>query len=124
MGRDETLAFMETGTYAHADEWETSLYLHFAAERVQMDKAVADNDRVGQTMTSDSTTGVRFNDFWGRWTKTGVHGNPTKATAEKGRRILEIIMKHALVWLDEFRTWPIEARQSQHRLPAQRDIRW
>ena len=110
--------------YAHADEWETSLYLHFARERVQMDKAVADNDRVGQTMTSDSTTSVRFNDFWGRWTKTGVHGNPTKASAEKGQRILEIIMKHALVWLDEFRSWPIEARQSQHRLPVQRDIRW
>ena len=33
-------------------------------------------------------------------------------------------MKHALVWLDEFRTWPIEARQSQHRRPVQRDIRW
>ncbi len=124
MGREETLAFMETGTYAHADEWETSLYLHFARERVQMDKAVADTDRVGETMTSDSTTAVRFNDFWGRWTKTGVHGNPTKATPEKGRRILEIVLKHALVWLDEFRAWPIEARQDQHRLPVQRDIRW
>ncbi len=33
-------------------------------------------------------------------------------------------MKHMLVWLDEFRTWPIEARQDQHRLPVQRDIRW
>jgi creatinine amidohydrolase/Fe(II)-dependent formamide hydrolase-like protein len=75
-------------------------------------------------MTSDSTTAVRFNDFWGRWTRTGVHGNPTKATPEKGRRILEIVLKHALVWLDEFRAWPIEARQDQHRLPVQRDIRW
>jgi hypothetical protein len=28
------------------------------------------------------------------------------------------------VWLDEFRAWPIEARQSQHRLPVQSDIRW
>jgi creatinine amidohydrolase len=124
MGREETHALLETGVYAHADEWETSLYLHFARERVQMDKAVADNDRVGQTMTSDSTTAVRFNDFWGRWTKTGVHGNPTKATAEKGRRILDIVMKHMLVWLEEFRTWPIEARQDQHRLPVQREIRW
>ena len=25
----------------------------------------------------------------GRWTKTGVHGDPTKATREKGRRIAE-----------------------------------
>lgn len=60
-----------------------------------MDKAVADNDRVGRTMTSDSTTAVRFNDFWGRWTKTGVHGNSAKASAEKGKQILELIMQHA-----------------------------
>jgi creatinine amidohydrolase/Fe(II)-dependent formamide hydrolase-like protein len=89
-----------------------------------MDKAVQDTDRVGRTMTSDSTTNVRFNDFWGRWTKTGVHGDPTKASREKGRRIAEAIMKEMLVWLDEFRAWPIEGRQDQHRLPVQREIRW
>ena len=124
MGRDESLKGLESGVYAHADEWETSLYLHFAAERVQMDKAVPDTDRVGRTMTSDSTTNVRFNDFWGRWTKTGVHGDPTKASHEKGRRIADAIMKEMLVWLDEFRAWPIEGRQDQHRLPVQREIRW
>jgi creatinine amidohydrolase/Fe(II)-dependent formamide hydrolase-like protein len=124
MGREDSLAGLETGVYAHADEWETSLYLHFARERVQMDKAVADGDRVGRTMTSDSTTNVRFNDFWGRWTKTGVHGDPLKATPEKGSRILDAVMKEMLVWLEEFRTWPIAPRQDQHRLPPQRDIRW
>ena len=124
MGREESLSFCESGTYAHADEWETSLYLHFARERVQMDKAVAGNDRVGKTMTSDSTTAVRFNDFWGRWTRTGVHGDPTKATPEKGRRILEAIMKEMLIWLDEYRAWPVEKRQDMHRLPVQPEIRW
>jgi creatinine amidohydrolase len=124
MGREESTAFLETGTYAHADEWETSLYLHFARERVRMDKAVAGQDRVGQTMTSDSTTHVRFNDYWGRWTPTGVHGDPTKATPEKGRRILEVIMKHMLLWLEEYRVWPVERRQHQHRTPPQRDVRW
>jgi creatinine amidohydrolase len=124
MGREETLDLLGPGVYAHADEWETSLYLHFARERVQMDKAVEDGDRVGKTMTSDSTTNVRFNDFWGRWTRTGVHGNPLRATPEKGKQILEFVMKEMLVWLDEFRTWPVEARQDQHRLPVQRDIRW
>jgi creatinine amidohydrolase/Fe(II)-dependent formamide hydrolase-like protein len=33
---------------AHADEFETSLYLHLAGDRVQMDKAVEDNDRMGK----------------------------------------------------------------------------
>jgi len=49
-------------------------------------------------MTSDSTTAVRFNDFWGRGTRTGVHGNPPKATPEKGRRILEIILTSTIHW--------------------------
>jgi creatinine amidohydrolase len=124
MGQKETQATLETGIYAHADEWETSLYLHFARERVQMEKAVKDNDRVGKTMTSDSTTNVRFNDYWGRWTQTGVHGDPTKATPEKGKKILEIVMKHTMAWLDEFREWPIEKRGDQHRLPVGKDIRW
>ena len=124
MGKDETHAMLESGTYAHADEWETSLYLHFDKARVQMDKAVKDQDRVGKTMTSDSTTNVRFNDYWGRWTKTGVHGDPTVATPEKGKKILEIVMKHMLEWLNEYREWPIEKRSDQHRLPVPKDIRW
>jgi len=124
MGKEEAHTILESKVYAHADEWETSLYLHFAKERVQMDKAAAGSDRVGKTMTSDSTTQVRFSDYWGRWTKTGVHGDPTKATPEKGKKILEIVMKHMLTWLDEYRAWPIEARMDQHRLPVPRDIRW
>jgi hypothetical protein len=43
---------------------------------------------------------------------------------EKGRQIAEAIMKGMLVCLDEFRAWPIEGRQDQHRLPVQREIRW
>ncbi len=124
MGKDETHEMLETGVYAHADEWETSLYLHFAKERVQMDKAVKYLDRAGKTMSSDSTTQVRFNDIWGRWTKTGVHGDPTKATPEKGKKILEIVMKHMLAWLEEYRSWPIDARKDQHRQPPAKDVRW
>ena len=124
MGRAEYEKLLESTVHAHADEMETSLYLHFAKERVQLDKAVFGNDRVGQYLSSDSTKVVRFNDFWGRWTKTGIHGDPTKANAEKGKQMLEIIMKHMLVWLEEYRIWPIEARSDQHRLPAQKDIRW
>src|SRR6202161_3472728 len=45
----------ESAVMAHADEFETSLYLHLAPERVKMDLAVADNDRMGKHMSSDST---------------------------------------------------------------------
>jgi hypothetical protein len=33
-------------------------------------------------------------------------------------------MKEMVVWLDEFRAWPAEPRQDQHRLPVQREVRW
>jgi creatinine amidohydrolase len=119
-------AIRETRITAHADEFETSLYLHLAPERVQMDQAVEDNDRMGEFVSSDSTGNypVRFNDFWGRWTQTGVHGDPTRATAAKGRVLFEATVSGLIRLVDELRAWPIERRRDMHRLPVQSDIRW
>ena len=115
----------ETPVVAHADEFETSLYLHLAPERVRMEKAVAGNDVVGRYMSSDSTSPyVRFNDFWGRWTKVGVHGDPTAATAEKGKIIWEAVLSRLIELVDEFRAWPIAPRSDQHKKPVQSPIQW
>jgi creatinine amidohydrolase len=116
----------ESDVIAHADEFETSLYLHLAPERVQMDKAVKDDDRMGQHVSSDSTGNypVRFNDFWGRWTKTGVHGDATVATAEKGKHIFEAAASGLVSLVDELREWPIEQRADMHTGPVQKQIRW
>ena len=115
----------DTPVLAHADEFETSLLLHLAPERVQMDKAVADNDVVGKYMSSDSTSPfVRFSDYWGRWTKRGVHGDPTAATAEKGKIIWEAVIPRLIELVDEFRAWPIAKRSDQHTGPVQSQIRW
>ena len=109
---------------AHADEFETSLYLHLAGERVRMEHAQADNDRVSRHVTSDSTTNVRFNDFWGRWTELGVHGDPTKATAEKGEIIYNAAVDGLLELVEDIREWPVEKRTDQHTGPVQKNIRW
>jgi creatinine amidohydrolase len=116
----------ESAVMAHADEFETSLYLHLAPERVQMDKAVEDNDRMGHFVSSDSTGNypVRFNDFWGRWTKTGVHGDPTKATAAKGAILFNAAVAGLVKLVDELRDWPVAKRQDMHQGPVQSDIRW
>jgi creatinine amidohydrolase len=115
----------ETPVMAHADEFETSLYLHLAPERVRMEKAVAGNDVAGRYMSSDSTSPyVRFNDFWGRWTQLGVHGDPTAATAEKGKIIWEAVLSRLIELVDEFRAWPIAPRSDQHKKPAQTHIQW
>jgi creatinine amidohydrolase len=116
----------ETPVTAHADEFETSLYLYLAPERVKMDQAVEDNDRRGQFVSSDSTGNypVRFNDFWGRWTKTGVHGDPTRATAEKGRILFEAAVTGLVELVDELRAWPVAERQDMHGQPVQAEVRW
>ena len=116
----------ESAVIAHADEFETSLYLHLAGDRVQMDKAVSDNDRMGKFVSSDSTGNylVRFNDYWGRWTKTGVHGDATKGTAQKGRIIFDAAVSGLVELVDELRAWPIEKRADMHKVPVQSQIRW
>src|SRR6059036_1982100 len=43
----------ESSVVAHADEFETSLYLHLAGDRVRMDLAVNDDDRMGEFVSSD-----------------------------------------------------------------------
>jgi len=116
----------DTEVIAHADEFETSLYLHLAPERVQMDKAAEDNDVAGDYMSSDSLSRypVRFSDYWGRWTELGVHGDPTTATAAKGKAIFEAAVSGLVGVVDEFRSWPIADRSDQHTHPVQSDIRW
>lgn len=125
LGMEAFARVQETPVVAHADEFETSLYLYLASERVQMHKAVAGNDVVGRYMSSDSTSPyARFNDRWGRWTRTGVHGDPTAATAEKGRVIFEAVVGRLIELIDEWRAWPLPEPSDQHTGPVQSDIRW
>ena len=116
----------ESEVMAHADEFETSLYLQLAPERVRMDQAKPGNDRVGRFASSDSTSNypLRFNDYWGRWTDLGVHGDPTVASAEKGKILLEAAVSGLVEAVDEIRDWPIERRSDQHDGPVQSQIRW
>ena len=62
---------------------------------------------------------MRFNDYWGRWTKTGVHG-----AAEKGRIIFDAAVDGIVKLVDELRSWPIEPRGDMHSAPVQSEIRW
>ena len=115
----------DTDVMAHADECETSLYLHLAPDRVQMEHAGADDDVMGAYVSSDSTSPhVRFNDYWSRWTDLGVHGDATTATAEKGAVIFEAAVSGLLEFVDEWREWPIAKRRDFHSNPVQTDIRW
>ena len=90
-----------------------------------MDKAEEGHDRMGKYVSSDSTSKyIRFNDYWGRWSQLGVHGDPTVATAEKGKIIFEAAVEGLLDAIDELREWPIEERADMHENPPQKNIHW
>ena len=91
-----------------------------------MDKAGAGDDVAGKYMSSDSmyTYPVRFNDYWGRWTNLGVHGDARTATAEKGKVIFEAATSVLVEIVNEWREWPIAERMDQHAQPVQKQIRW
>jgi len=116
----------DTEVIAHSDEFETSLYLHLAPERVRADRVSAGSDVMGKYVSSDSTSNypMRFHDFWGRWTESGVHGDPTTATAEKGKVIFEAAVSGLIQVVEEWRNWPIAERSDQHTQPVQSQIRW
>jgi creatinine amidohydrolase len=75
----------------HADEGETSMMLEIAPETVDMSKAVKDFDarpgRRGLTRKPEGT---------GNYSPSGVYGDPTLATKEKGRVIVEATVREAV----------------------------
>lgn len=80
----------------HADEWETSLMLAAKEELVQMDKAVCEYpetpDLYGLDASSLSTI-----------SKSGVYGDATKASREKGEKIIEELISNVVDTLNKNR---------------------
>jgi creatinine amidohydrolase len=86
-----TILTGETKAVGHACEAETSLYLYLVGEGVDLAAARRD-DRWPFLPGFDEAmlreTGVSIPPLLGAWT-SGVHGDPTLAEADKGRRIIE-----------------------------------
>lgn len=85
----EGLLKQEGGT--HADESETSMMLYIAPETVDMSKAVKDFDpRPGRRGLTRDPQGA------GNFSPSGVYGDPTLATKEKGRIIVEATVREVV----------------------------
>jgi len=70
--------------YGHAAEAGTSTLLYLAPELVNMEEAVNSPSKYDDKWAG-ITPGLNFHDY----TDTGVMGDATKATAEKGKRIVD-----------------------------------
>ncbi|NNE62635.1 MAG: creatininase family protein [Gammaproteobacteria bacterium] len=69
---------------SHADEHETSLMLHIAPELVDMSKAVDDGSEGEGLLSRIRGQGI--------WSESGVYGQATLATADKGRVVAEALI--------------------------------
>ena len=79
----------------HADEFETSMMLYMFPQYVDMSKAAKDYHPGQSPLTRDSAAAARDGRTWSR---TGIFGDATLATREKGRIVVEA---HVLDILDE-----------------------
>lgn len=103
----------------HADEIETSLYLHLDESRVQIDKAVKEIPESWASskyffLDLEKGAPVLYMDWWTRWNVSGVVGDPTVATREKGEILWEETIANMIEMTEEFRGIPLEDRVDYH----------
>jgi creatinine amidohydrolase len=105
----------KVGGMNHACEFETSLYLAIEPDLVDMSKAVREQShRPSENYWTDLIAGdgpLAMMEHWSALSTTGVMGDPTKASAAKGRALLEAAANGVVVLIDEMR-----ARQSAQRV--------
>jgi creatinine amidohydrolase len=92
---EKAIAKQEGGT--HADEIETSMILYMSPSDVDMSKAVKDYHPGRGGLTRDPNAEGKT------YSKTGVFGDATLATKEKGRIVTEALLEAMLKEIEELR---------------------
>ncbi len=106
---------------SHAGEMETSVMLYLKPEIVDMSKAVRDMDiYMGQGRSKFiwrdfvNPSPVAFMEWWSRFSKTGIVGDPTKATREKGEKIVKAAVENLVEFIKEWKARKILPRVDHH----------
>lgn len=117
---------------SHACELETAAYLAIDPEPVHMDRAMADyslrrsphfwSDLTGKKPEANSKAPLVAMEYFSTGSKSGVRGDPTKATAEKGQKILEAAADEVAEIIEELRAREIVMPTDYHCVPVA-DIR-
>jgi creatinine amidohydrolase len=109
----------ELGGMGHACELETSIYLALDPDAVFMDKAVDENSfPEGHHAWMDWSDGpLQIMPWWNAISRTGVHGDATKATAEKGALLLDAAVKECVEFVRELREKPLPVRWDPSETP-------
>ncbi|HEV2988250.1 MAG TPA: creatininase family protein [Candidatus Angelobacter sp.] len=102
---EKKISKQEGGT--HADEIETSIMLYIAPETVNMKKAVKDYHPGKGPLTRDpkATNGV--------YSPSGIFGDPTLATVEKGAKLSEALAESVLAEIEQLQRSPVPAKPKE-----------
>ncbi|MGB6520730.1 MAG: creatininase family protein, partial [Candidatus Cybelea sp.] len=106
------------GGMNHACEFETSLYLALRPDLVDMSKAAHElSYRPTKHYWTDLIAGdgpLAMMEHWSQLSESGVMGDPTKATAEKGRLLLEAAANGIVELVDELLARKSPPRKDHH----------
>lgn len=109
------------GGTSHAGEYETSLYLALRPGLADMSKAVDERSPLSPSFQTDLLAGTNpqgsaasMNIYWSARTASGVMGDATKATKEKGEQFLAAAVDGLIELVREYRATPILPRRDQH----------
>jgi creatinine amidohydrolase len=118
------------GGCAHACELETSLYLYLDEGNVRVDR-IAD----GAISFNEDESPFQWVDLFAAgpatvisWTssysETGVLGEPSRASKEKGRRAWEEAVRQLVRFVDWFQKRPKDRRRDRHRTAPTMEMPW
>jgi creatinine amidohydrolase len=109
------------GGMSHACELETSLYLAIHPELVQMEKAVDERSPLPASFQTDLNLGKRADGslatlmpYWSTMSVSGVRGDATRATREKGEQLLEGAIEGLIELIGELKSTALRARRDHH----------
>ena len=102
----------DRGGIGHACELETSMYLAIDADAVDMDRAVDERGYpAGEHAWMDWSDGpLKVMPWWSSFSRTGVQGDATKATADKGRALLDAAVAECVAYVRELLAMPLPER--------------
>jgi len=103
------------GRGGHADEAETSMYLAIKPELVEMSKAVKELRSPRLFLESAADPGIHLlSSYWSTHTQSGIMGDATLATKEKGEKLLEAAVAGLADVVKELKKKDIPERVDHH----------
>lgn len=104
------------GGVSHAGEMETSLVMYLRPELVDkrfLSKEIPEHSNfIWRDLLKPSP--VLFMDWWSRITETGMIGDATVASPEKGEKLFNIAVDKICAFILEFRNREIKERKNHH----------